>query len=118
MYSALNDHNSLKPYPSGQRQGDEGKGCRICIQMIRSGSGPLLVMSSENVDATVTSELDSLSIKFIHLVVLYSKVSCVSATVLSHGDITENKTKIIYFSMTLYSSSAFMVRENFLQTLK
>lgn len=83
-----------------------GKGCRICIQMIRSGSGPLLVMSSENVDTAVTSELDSLSIKFIHLVVLYSKVSCVSATVLSHGNIPENKTKIIYFSMTLYSSSA------------
>lgn len=41
-----------------------------------------------------------------------------SDPVLDHGSITENKTKIIYFSVTLYSSRALVVRENLLHTLK
>lgn len=51
----------------------EGRGCRIRIQMIRPGSDPLPLMSSENLDTTLNSELESSSIKCIHLVALYQR---------------------------------------------
>lgn len=56
---------------SGKRQGNGGERMKVLDSDGRPGSGLSPVMSSKNLGTTSNSELDSLLITSIHLVILY-----------------------------------------------